>query len=94
MDRQYSEGEQIWYVLTVELSCPECGKESLRHSRPRSFAERIRRRLTKRVPFRCHSCGWRGWRRDLALHAAASAPREIRRELTDHELERLDPDKP
>jgi hypothetical protein len=26
-------------------------------------------------------------------NAAASAPREVRRELTEHELERLDPDK-
>jgi len=78
----------------VELSCPVCGKESLHQSRPRSFAERIRRLLTRHVPIRCHDCGWRGWRRTPALMSAGSTPREVRRELTEHELERLDPDKP
>jgi predicted RNA-binding Zn-ribbon protein involved in translation (DUF1610 family) len=85
---------QIWYVLTVELSCPECGQESLHHSRPRSLAERIRLLLTRRVPWQCHDCGWRGWRRDLTLTPATSTPREVPRDLTEHELERLDRDKP
>jgi hypothetical protein len=45
------------------------------------------------VPIRCHDCGWRGWRRTPTLMPAGSATREVRRQLTEHELERLDPEK-
>jgi hypothetical protein len=42
------------------------------------------------VPFRCHACEWRGWRREVAQ--AAHGLREIHRALTDSELARLEPD--
>jgi len=54
--------------------------------------ERIRRWLTGQVPFRCHACDWRGWRRDQT--DPPTGPRGIHRELTESELDRLDPDKP
>jgi hypothetical protein len=60
------------------------------HSRPRSWFERLRRRLTGYEPFRCHACGWRGWRPEFT--PGASGPREIHRALTDAEIERLEPD--
>jgi len=76
----------------VDLACPQCGQQELHHSRPRSFAERARRWLTTRVPVRCHACGWRGWRPPLA-HEVEIGLRDVHRELTEDELERLDPDK-
>jgi predicted RNA-binding Zn-ribbon protein involved in translation (DUF1610 family) len=71
--------------------CPDCGNtEALRRSRPRSFAERIRRRFTGRIPVRCHACGWRGWRHDDIDQQPGH--RGVHRELTESELERLDPE--
>ena len=62
----------------------------MHHSRLRSWVERARRRLTGRVPYRCHSCNWREWRNDAGPEP--HGPREIHRALTDAELERLEPD--
>jgi hypothetical protein len=56
------------------------------------LVERVRRLVTRRSLFRCHSCGWRGWRR--IPPPPAVKPREIHRDLTETELERLDPDNP
>jgi len=44
------------------------------------------------VPFRCHACNWRGWRREFV--ATAGGLRENQRALTDSELARLEPDNP
>ena len=52
--------------------------------------ERVRRRVTAQVPFRCHACNWRGWRDESA--PPTDGPREIHRALTDSELSRLEPD--
>jgi hypothetical protein len=51
--------------------------------------ERMRRRLTGRVPFRCHACNWREWRNEFA---PGDGPREIHRTLTESELATLEPD--
>jgi predicted RNA-binding Zn-ribbon protein involved in translation (DUF1610 family) len=41
--------------------CPGCGEYSLHRSRVRSIFEAFRRRFSKKRPYRCHKCGWRGW---------------------------------
>jgi hypothetical protein len=46
--------------------------------------------MTRRVPFRCHACNWRGWRNEFPR--GADGPRGIHRELTDSELAKLEPD--
>jgi hypothetical protein len=74
----------------VTPTCPQCREDVLHHSRPRSWVERLRRRLTGRVPFRCYGCGWRGWLPEPG--PAAQGPREIHKYLTDAELERFEPD--
>ncbi len=74
----------------MTLTCPQCSAGALHHSRPRSWIERFRRRLTGRVPFRCRGCGWRGWLVEVA--PAVQGPREIHRDLTEAELARLEPD--
>jgi hypothetical protein len=76
--------------VTGSLSCPTCGQPALRHSRPRSWFERLRRRITGRVPYRCRGCNWRGWRHESA--PGGDGPREIHRALTESELEKLEPD--
>jgi hypothetical protein len=71
------------------MSCPKC-QSPVHHSRPRSWVERVRRSVTGRVPVRCHTCNWRGWREPLAPNI--DGPREIHRALTDSELAELEPD--
>jgi hypothetical protein len=44
--------------------CEKCGCEALERSRSRSRFETWRQRWTGKKPFRCHNCGWRGWRFD------------------------------
>lgn len=41
--------------------CPKCGEYALYRSRARTFAEKLRNKLTTSRPFRCHRCAWRGW---------------------------------
>jgi len=40
--------------------CPECGKQQAQRSRTRGF-ERVVKHVTRRRPYRCAACGWRGW---------------------------------
>jgi hypothetical protein len=77
---------------SVTLACPTC-HASIHRSRSRSWIERLRRRVTRRAPFRCSACGWRGWR-IVEPEDNPDGPREIHRALTEAELERLEPDKP
>jgi hypothetical protein len=73
----------------VGLRCPTC--QALMHrSRARSWLERLRRRVTRRVPVRCSACGWRGWRL-VEREERSTGLREIHQALTDAELERLEP---
>jgi hypothetical protein len=44
------------------------------------------------VPFRCHECEWREWRSE-PVPVAGEMIRQIHRDLTDAELERLDPER-
>jgi hypothetical protein len=76
-------------VSVVSPFCPAC-RGAIHHSRSRSWLERVRRYVTRRVPYRCHTCNWRGWLRDTKRRPHGL--REIHRELTDAELERLEPD--
>ena len=71
-------------------ACPACGHHDVHHSRFRGWAERLRFNLTGRVPFRCHQCNWRGWREDAA--PPGESLREVHKQLTDDELDDLDPD--
>ena len=41
--------------------CPKCKSEDIHRSHVRSKWENWRKQITLRRPFRCHSCGWRGW---------------------------------
>ena len=41
--------------------CPHCGKQSALRSRRKHFLERLRTRLSGKVPFRCERCGLRFW---------------------------------
>ena len=74
----------------MALFCPSCGGRDVHHSRLRSRFEMLRLFLTGRAPFRCRTCRWRGWRRNDGARAAEL--RIIHQDLTDAELERLDPE--
>ena len=82
--------ENLICLRPVSDPCPRCGSQNIHHSRLRTLLERARWRLTSRVPYRCHDCEWRGWRTETAA-VAGDMIRRIHRDLTDAELERLDP---
>jgi predicted RNA-binding Zn-ribbon protein involved in translation (DUF1610 family) len=52
-------------------TCPACGSPRVFRSRTRTKFERLRRELTSKRPYRCHTCNWRGWGPDDLLIAAA-----------------------
>lgn len=41
--------------------CPHCVKQSALRSHRRNFIERLRAKITGKVPFRCERCGERFW---------------------------------
>ena len=41
--------------------CPKCQSKELHRSRGRSRWELWRKEVTGKRPYRCHTCGWRGW---------------------------------
>jgi hypothetical protein len=40
--------------------CPNCSSSFLRPALP-TLLERVRLRLTRKLPVECWHCGWRGW---------------------------------
>jgi len=50
----------------------------------------VRRSVTGRVPYRCRRCNWRGWLEHVGESSQTTGG--VRRELTDAELEELEPD--
>ncbi|HVZ19508.1 MAG TPA: hypothetical protein VG871_00520 [Vicinamibacterales bacterium] len=74
----------------MSQACPACGAHDVHHSRFRSLLERLRFNLTGRVPYRCHQCDWRGWRQITSR--PGEGLREVHKQLTDDELDGLDPD--
>jgi hypothetical protein len=48
-------------ALDAVASCLKCNSTALHRSHIQSLAERARRVLTRKRPFRCAKCGWRGW---------------------------------
>jgi uncharacterized Zn finger protein len=61
-------------VGIVNRNCPVCGHEDLHHSRLRTFGEKLKYNLIGKLPFRCHSCGWRGWFHDDTSDSRPAAP--------------------
>jgi len=60
----------------TEQSCPRC-RGVMYRSHSRTFLERARKVFTSRRPFRCESCGWRGWISELdAVSFAPVDPHE------------------
>ncbi len=53
------------------LTCPKCETNNVHRSRARGCWESWRRLLTRRRPFRCHNCDWRGWVPDTGVEPAA-----------------------
>lgn len=41
--------------------CPKCAEFALYRSRARTLGELLKKQLTRKRPYRCHRCGWRGW---------------------------------
>lgn len=41
--------------------CPNCGEFSLYRSKARTIGETLLKKLISKRPYRCHTCGWRGW---------------------------------
>ncbi|MCZ7558038.1 MAG: hypothetical protein M5R41_16680 [Bacteroidia bacterium] len=43
------------------FGCPNCNEFNLYRSRSRNLGEFLRKKFTNKRPYRCHTCGWRGW---------------------------------
>lgn len=76
-------------------NCPTCDSPRIYPSRLRSAAERIRRALTERQPYRCHVCGYRGWGAIALPDSSDTDVEELRSggtpaPLTPEDLDRLD----
>lgn len=48
------------------MTCPKCNSNDVHRSRAKTRWETWRKEITAKRPFRCHACGWRGWRHDTA----------------------------
>jgi hypothetical protein len=70
--------------------CPRCHSPQIHRSRVRSTWGTWRKLITRRLPFRCSACTWRGWgkesgpkfsdaERKLAENALAPAPPNLQR---------------
>lgn len=68
--------------------CPSCDSGNLHLSKTKGYWEQLRRRLTGKRPYRCHTCGRREWSPDLgpqfhaddvarAAQALAPAPPDL-----------------
>jgi predicted RNA-binding Zn-ribbon protein involved in translation (DUF1610 family) len=66
--------------------CPRCGSSDIHRSHARSLYERIRRSMTRRRLFRCHSCDWRGWAIPIDTPPSPTGPKDP------VDLEKLDAD--
>jgi len=51
----------------------------------------MRRQVTGKVPYRCRRCRWRGWREHVGT-GGRDIGDDVRGELTDAELDELEPD--
>lgn len=58
------------------LRCGKCHSQDLVHSRTKSSWERWRKQITRKIPYRCRRCQWRGWRLDAG---PLNSPDEIAR---------------
>jgi predicted RNA-binding Zn-ribbon protein involved in translation (DUF1610 family) len=45
--------------------CPRCESKDIHRSRAKSKWEHWRKEVTGKRPYRCKTCGWRGWGVDL-----------------------------
>lgn len=52
--------------------CPTCQSDDIQRSRSRSWWEQWRKEITEKRPYRCGSCGWRGWGFDTGPKASAT----------------------
>jgi hypothetical protein len=70
--------------------CPRCHSSEIHRSRVRSRWGKWRKLITRRMPFRCSACTWRGWgkesgptfseaERRVAEGVLAPAPPNLRR---------------
>jgi hypothetical protein len=77
--------------MSVSFSCTACGGR-LHHSRLKTWYDRARWRTTGLVPWRCGKCGKRAWHRDAGTAMTIDEARDVRPQLTERELDGLDPD--
>ena len=63
-----SDDAEMWSTQQLELHrlrlqkrvhCPRC--DAIAERMPRSASERVLKLFTRRRPYRCHRCRWRGW---------------------------------
>lgn len=58
------------------IPCPKCGEYSYHKSHNKNTYEIVRKRFFQQRPYRCHSCGFRGW-----VSRSALKPRITRKQI-------------
>jgi hypothetical protein len=79
-DRRHGERRRlapsVGLQRTSKTVCPRCGSHYLSRSATRWW-ERAFRAASHRVPFRCHSCSWRGWRKADWINLRPASPHAV-----------------
>jgi UDP-GlcNAc:undecaprenyl-phosphate GlcNAc-1-phosphate transferase len=75
--------------LACTQACHHCGAHALTRSRSRSFAERLRKVVSRKRLHRCSACGWRGW--ELILVQISTEPPAADTSIDLGRLDRLVP---
>jgi hypothetical protein len=79
------------------MQCPRCHSSRVYPSRPRTIRERVRQKLSKRRPYRCHACNWRAWRdMEVGIEGDDVKPEDLRTgrppaPLSQKDVDQLDP---
>jgi predicted RNA-binding Zn-ribbon protein involved in translation (DUF1610 family) len=79
---------ETMHVVPGSDPCPSCGSREVYRSKARTFYEKLRKAHTLKRLFRCHHCGWRGWKPPHDSVTAAEATRSS--DLTPIDLTAID----
>ena len=79
------ESKPQFEMVTACATCALCASRSVHRSRLSGTLEHLRRQFTRKRPYRCYECGWRGW-----IDVATSAPATVATPSNQPDLHAID----